>query len=74
MDVFGSRTKLAAGRSEEREGCGVGRVIFLGSGGPLNEERAQASLAVPLSRGEATLSTPQAAPSCSGNGRAPASR
>ncbi len=33
----------------------MGRVIFLGTGDPLNEERAQTSLAVPLSRGEAML-------------------
>jgi ribonuclease Z len=34
---------------------GVGRVIFLGTGDPLNEERAQASLAVPLEGGETML-------------------
>jgi ribonuclease Z len=33
----------------------LGRVIFLGTGDPLNEERAQASLAVPLEGGETTL-------------------
>jgi ribonuclease Z len=33
----------------------VGRVIFLGTGDPLNGERAQASLAIPLSGGEAML-------------------
>jgi ribonuclease Z len=33
----------------------VGRVIFLGTGDPLNGERAQASLAVPLAGGEAML-------------------
>ena len=34
---------------------GVGRVIFLGTGGPLNEERAQTCLAVPLAAEEAML-------------------
>ena len=33
----------------------MGRVIFLGTGDPLNGERAQTSLAVPLSGGEAML-------------------
>jgi ribonuclease BN (tRNA processing enzyme) len=33
----------------------VGRVIFLGTGGPLNGERAQTSLAIPLSGGETML-------------------
>ena len=33
----------------------MGRVIFLGTGDPLNGERAQASLAVPLAAGEAML-------------------
>ena len=33
----------------------MGRVIFLGTGDPLNEERAQASLAVPLSGNEFVL-------------------
>ena len=33
----------------------LGRVIFLGTGDPLNEERAQTSLAVPLEGGEAML-------------------
>ncbi len=33
----------------------MGRVIFLGTGDPLNEERAQTSLAVPLAGGEAML-------------------
>jgi ribonuclease BN (tRNA processing enzyme) len=33
----------------------VGRVIFLGTGDPLNGDRAQASLAVPLAGGEAML-------------------
>jgi len=33
----------------------VGRVVFLGTGDPLNEERAQAGLAVPLAGGEAML-------------------
>ncbi len=33
----------------------MARVIFLGTGDPLNEERAQASLAVPLSDGETIL-------------------
>jgi ribonuclease Z len=33
----------------------VGRVIFLGTGDPLNEERAQTSLAVPLEGGETIL-------------------
>jgi ribonuclease BN (tRNA processing enzyme) len=33
----------------------LGRVIFLGTGDPLNEERAQTSLAVPISRDEAML-------------------
>jgi ribonuclease BN (tRNA processing enzyme) len=33
----------------------VGRVILLGTGDPLNEERAQTSLAVPLSGGEMML-------------------
>lgn len=33
----------------------MGRVIFLGTGDPLNEERAQASLAVLLAAGEAML-------------------
>jgi metal-dependent hydrolase (beta-lactamase superfamily II) len=33
----------------------VGRVIFLGTGDPLNEERAQSCLAVPLADGETVL-------------------
>lgn len=33
----------------------MGRVIFLGTGDPLNEERAQTSLAVPLGGGETVL-------------------
>jgi hypothetical protein len=33
----------------------VGRVIILGTGDPLNEVRAQTSLAAPLSSGEAML-------------------
>jgi ribonuclease Z len=33
----------------------VGRVIFLGTGDPLNDERAQTSLAVPLEGGETVL-------------------
>ena len=33
----------------------MGRVIFLGTGDPLNAERAQSSLAVPLAGGEAML-------------------
>jgi ribonuclease Z len=33
----------------------VGRVIFLGTGDPLNGERAQASIAIPLSGGETML-------------------
>jgi ribonuclease BN (tRNA processing enzyme) len=33
----------------------VGRVIFLGTGDPLNEERAQSCLAVPLADGETML-------------------
>ena len=33
----------------------MGRVIFLGTGDPLNEERAQTSLAVPLEGGETML-------------------
>jgi ribonuclease BN (tRNA processing enzyme) len=33
----------------------LGRVIFLGTGDPLNWERAQTSLAIPLSGGEAML-------------------
>lgn len=33
----------------------MGRVIFLGTGDPLNEERAQSSLAVPLAGGETAL-------------------
>ena len=33
----------------------MGRVIFLGTGDPLNGERAQTSLAVPLSGGEVML-------------------
>jgi ribonuclease Z len=33
----------------------LGRVIFLGTGDPLNEERAQTSLAVPLEAGEVML-------------------
>ena len=33
----------------------AGRVVFLGTGDPLNEDRAQTSLAVPLARGETML-------------------
>lgn len=33
----------------------MGRVIFLGTGDPLNEERAQSSLAVPLAGGDTAL-------------------
>ncbi len=36
-------------------GRGVGRVIMLGTGGPLNGERAQSCLAVPLAGGEVAL-------------------
>ncbi len=39
----------------ERRPEDVGRVIFLGTGDPLNGERAQASLAVPLAGGETAL-------------------
>ncbi len=37
------------------EGRGVGRVIFLGTGDPLNEERAQTSIALPLEGDETML-------------------
>ena len=33
----------------------MGRVIFLGTGDPLNEERAQTCLAVPLADGSETM-------------------
>src|SRR3712207_6187504 len=42
-------------RKPREEGGSVGRVIFLGTGDPLNEERAQACLAVPLADGETGL-------------------
>jgi ribonuclease BN (tRNA processing enzyme) len=41
--------------NERPEEHSVGRVIFLGTGDPLNWERAQSSLAVPLEGGEAVL-------------------
>jgi ribonuclease Z len=44
-----------AEQSSKWEKHSVGRVIFIGTGDPLNGERAQASLAVPLSRGEVML-------------------
>jgi ribonuclease BN (tRNA processing enzyme) len=41
------------GQADERRG--LGRVIFLGTGDPLNEERAQTSIALPLEGGETML-------------------
>lgn len=55
-DVAG-RLDIPSGEPERqrRYKDGLGRVIFLGTGDPLNEERAQTSLAVPLSGGETML-------------------
>jgi ribonuclease Z len=52
VTISKERSSLAVGRAREAEGR---RVIFLGTGDSLNGERAQASLAVPLSSGEAML-------------------
>jgi ribonuclease BN (tRNA processing enzyme) len=43
------------GSAGDSDRSGVGRVIFLGTGDPLNEERAQTCLAVPAAAGETML-------------------
>jgi ribonuclease Z len=51
--LLGANRLIAA--NERLQEHSVGRVIFLGTGDPLNWERAQSSLAVPLEGGEAVL-------------------